>query len=73
VNKVNVFDFISVREYHSKLINTWIHLSKDGMVARDDEETFADIGGRCIAHLARLHEFPDYQVVVGWIPEIMGE
>lgn len=70
--KVYVFDVVPVRVYHAALIKTWLHLSKDGLVARDDEETFTEIGGRFVAHIVRTKEIPDYQDVVGWIPDIMG-
>jgi hypothetical protein len=71
--KVYVFDVVTVRVYHEALIQAWLRLSKDGMVARDDEETFAEVGCRFVAHICRTRQLPDYGSIVGWIPEIMGE
>jgi hypothetical protein len=71
--KVNVFDFVPVREYHDYLLHTWIRLSKDGSVSRDDEETFAEVGCHLVAFIRRTHRLPDYGEVINWIPEIMGQ
>ena len=70
VQKAEFFSLISPQAYHENLINIWLHLSRDGLVSRDDEEIFTDIGMRCVAHIHRTHCFPSYSEVVGWIPEL---
>lgn len=71
--RVNVFDFVSVKDYHDTLFHTWIRLSKDGAVAKDDEGTFTEIGARFVGFIRRNHRLPDYGEVLGWVPEIMGD
>lgn len=65
-----VFDVVSVLTYHNELFRTWLHLVKDGLVSKNDETTFSEIGSRFVAFISRTKQMPDYRDVVGWIPDI---
>jgi hypothetical protein len=71
--RVNLFDIIPVSEYHSELIHNWFHLVKDGMVGKNDESMFTEVGKRFVSFIFKNHRIPDYGEILGWIPEMMGE
>lgn len=65
------FEIINIRAYHEALFHAWIRLSKDGLVAKDDEESFGQLGRKFVAHIFNTHSAPDYGVIISWVPEIL--
>ena len=71
--RVYVFDVVSAKVYHAALFNTWLHLVTDGLVSKNDDLIFGEIGNRFVNHICRTLQMPDYQVVIGWIPELYNQ
>jgi len=71
--KATVFDVVNPKDYHKFLARTWIHISKDNLIRKDDEEAFVEIANMAYAYVIRNQSLPDYSEVLGWIPQIMEE
>lgn len=72
MDRQNVFDVVSPENYHATLIRMWTRVVKDGMIRKDDERAFTELGKYFVGFVIRNGGLPDYGVVVGWVPELIG-
>jgi hypothetical protein len=71
VEKRSIFDVVTVGDYHADLIHTWFRLVKDGMVKKDNENYFVDVGKFYVSFIMRNSRLPDYGDVMSWISNVV--
>jgi len=65
--KKNPFDLVRVSDYHESLLSTWLRLSKDGLVKKDDVEGFAYLGAFYTDFVIKNETLPEYDKVLEWV------
>ncbi len=65
--KKNLFELVRVSDYHESLMSTWLRLSKDGLVKKDDVEGFSYLGAFYTDFVMKNEVLPGYDKVLDWV------